>query len=532
MLHNVRMTETGVELETSVEGPSRGPSGTQRGGRRYLEWWLYDLPPMSGLLRFTFYAGLFLLALDSPLSPLRMIAYYEATSPELFRSYGLIDLLGIPYIDPVIIRSIIFATAVAWVLAAIGFLSRWSATATAIGVTFLNGLFFGITPFNHSWILPTFALLALCFVRTNDRWSVDYHLRKWRQGTPQEFKGSLAETGLARKAFLVTAVGFYFAAGMTKMFEAGPRWADGHTIEYFAAERQALVPLGKFLAGNLWLCALLAVGSLTVELGAPAALFSRKARYPLIAGWTSLHLGIWLTVGPRYFENILCFALLIDWGAARRGVRERVRLRRLLKIPSPRPPDAPPIAYRRAWRGVAAAGLLLPLVAAVALGQLFWWPLTHVYMYSPYFSNSHEIRANHPRGNYHNAAAAQRIAREFLETRAPNETTEYFAFLTQLRLVGEGSEPLYLSSAPGIPTRKQWILTVVMPVLIEDFAAKPPGLVEHDPDGPAFPAQRLLLDYLPVFREHADPGVVGQYERLELTYPLSRGQVAIASVGL
>jgi hypothetical protein len=71
-----------------------------------------------------------------------------------------------------------------------------------------------------------------------------------------------------------------------------------------------------------------------------------------------------------------------------------------------------------------------------------------------------------------------------------------------------------------------------MPVLIEDFAAKPPGLVEHDPDGPAFPAQRLLLDYLPVFREHADPGVVGQYERLELTYPLSRGQVAIASVGL
>jgi hypothetical protein len=71
-----------------------------------------------------------------------------------------------------------------------------------------------------------------------------------------------------------------------------------------------------------------------------------------------------------------------------------------------------------------------------------------------------------------------------------------------------------------------------MPVLIEDFATKPPGMVEHEPDGPVFPAQRLLLDYLPVFRQHADPGLLRSYERLELTYPLESGQVAIASVRL
>jgi hypothetical protein len=327
---------------------------------------------------------------------------------------------------------------------------------TAIGVAFLTGLFFGISPFNHNWILPTYALVALCFVRTNDKWSVDHHLKKWR-GLPTEPKGELADTGLARKVFLVLTVGFYFAAGMTKMFVSGPRWADGHTIEYFAAERQALIPLGKFLAGNLWLCGLLALGSLTVELGAPAALFSRKARYALIAGWTSLHLGIWLTVGPRYFENILCFALLIDWKAAARGVRERMRSP-LRKIASIRVPVAPLALGPRAWRGVAAASLLLPLVAAVAICQLFWWPLSNVYMYSAYFSNPRDIRANHPRAAYHDAVDAQAIARGFHASRPPKESTEYFAFLTRLRLVREGSDPLYLTAPPGVPERKRWIL--------------------------------------------------------------------------
>jgi hypothetical protein len=104
------MTETVVGLEEAAQKETS--EATLRGGRRrYLEWWLNDLPPVHGLLRFTIYAGLFLLSLDFRLSPFRAIQYCEATSPELFRTYGLIDLLGIPYIDPEIVRAIIFATA-------------------------------------------------------------------------------------------------------------------------------------------------------------------------------------------------------------------------------------------------------------------------------------------------------------------------------------------------------------------------------------------------------------------------------------
>lgn len=168
---------------------------------------------MHGLLRFVFYGGLFLLARDYGLSPFHGITWYEMTSPEMFRSYGLMALLGIPYLAPETLRLVIVATQVAWVLAAIGLFSRASAVATALGVTFLHGMFLGSNALNHNWFLPTYALIALCFTRTTDPWSVDYHLQKWWTGRPPGPEGSPADTGLARKAVLLLAVGFYFAAG-------------------------------------------------------------------------------------------------------------------------------------------------------------------------------------------------------------------------------------------------------------------------------------------------------------------------------
>ena len=501
-------------------------------GTRYLAWWLHDLPPMHGLLRFVFYAGLFLLARDYHLSPLRGIEFYEATSPELFRSYGLIRLLGISYIEPHILHLVIAATSVAWIMAAIGLFSRVSAVATAVGAVFLHGMFLGSNAFNHNWFLSSYALIAMCFARTRDPWSVDYHLKKWWTGKPPAPEGTLADTGLARKAVLVLAVGFYFAAGVTKLSVAGLAWADGHTIAYFALERGGTRPVGKLLAENLWLCTLLAVGTLTLELGAPAALFSRRARYALIAGWVSMHIGIRLAMAPRYWENILCFALLIPWQSVGRALREPVTLANLRRAVRTRPAFPLPNPDPRMPRGVAAASLLVPLALAVAFLQVFWWPLTNVYMYSSYFSRPHHIRADHPEADYHDAVAVQRIAGGFLESRRPIEASEHLAFLAKLRLAGGAGKPAAFREVPGSASEKQWILTVVRPVLIEDLARKPPGRIEFDPDHPEFPAQRLLLDYLPVLRRHGDPDLLSRYERLELTYPLSEGPVVIASVPL
>jgi hypothetical protein len=495
--------------------------------RRYLDWWLYDLPPMHGLLRFAVYAGLLLIARDYFVSPVLGVHLYEQTAPELHRTYGLLNLLGISYIAPDALRVVIKVVQVAWVFAAIGLFSRVSAVVTAAGAAFLHGMFLSPNALNHNWFVAIYALIALCFTRTTDGWSVDYHLKKWWTGSPPTPDGRLADTGLARKAFLVMVVGFYFSAGMSKLAMSGLAWADGHTIAYFAMERTGgMRSLAKVLADNLWLCQLLAIGTLTLELGAPAALFSRKARYALMLGWACMHIGIRYAMGPRYWENILCFALLIDWGAAARTVRERLGLPVFAG-------ERPAVPGRRAVIGVSAASLLLPLMLTVATFRVFWWPLTNVYMYCSYFSHAHDLRSGRPTADFHEAASAQDIARGYRESRPPIEATEHFSFLAGLRLTAAGKEPLYLESeVPGVAWHKQWILTVVRPVMIEDLAVKPAGRIEFDPDRPDYPAQRLMLEYLPVFRRLADPELLQDYERLELTYPLSGGPVAIASVPL
>lgn len=515
---------------------SDGGRGTQLKwqllGRRYVAWWTDDLPPLNGILRFVFYAGLLLLAFRDDKSPFSGLDYYVNTDPALVQSYGLLKLLGIPYIAPEHLRVVIGFTGIAWVCAAVGFLGRWSAGATALGAAFLHGVFFGTNAFNHNWFLPIYTLILLAFARAEDRWSVDYHIRRWRGLSPRP---SVASTGLVRKAVLVVTVGFYFAAGMTKLWEAGPQWADGHTIAYFAAERAAYAVLGGMLTGQILLSSILAILTQGLELGAIVALCFKRARWLLIPGWAAMHIGIMLTVGPEYFENIWCFILLIDWGAGWRKLAGWAS-GSLAKSPNSAPAGelASLVPLRSRVLGVTIASGLLPLVFAVALLGVFWWPLTNVYMYCSYFSFPRDIRAGHPRAAYFRAEEAQAIARSYLEQQPAIEATEYFAFLVQLRLVGPNIGPRYFSKPPppGSASRKQWILTVVRPVLIQDLAAKPAGNIAFDPRRPDYPAQRFLSEYISVFRAHFNDDRWDSYERLELTYPLMGGEVPIASVPL
>ena len=63
---------------------------------RAARWWLYDLPPMHGLLRFVFYGGLLWLAQLHPKSPLRGVEQYLQTDPSLYTTHGLVAALGVP----------------------------------------------------------------------------------------------------------------------------------------------------------------------------------------------------------------------------------------------------------------------------------------------------------------------------------------------------------------------------------------------------------------------------------------------------
>lgn len=511
---------------------------------RYVNWWLYSFPPLHGALRFFIYGTLLLSALfQSNKSPIRGFQYYEATDPRLFRSYGLVKLLHIPHIAPEYLRIIIAIVIIAWFCAAIGLFTRLSMIVTAIGVFFLHGMFLGSNAFNHNWFLPMYAFITLCFARSNDAWSVDYHLSKINRRTRKNHQNpTIADTGFARQLFLVCAVGFYFAAGLSKLHTAGLAWGNGHLIQYFA-ESHNVQPLGSLLANNLWLSRISAIIALCLELGSIAALFSRKARFVLVLGWLSLHVGIKYSLGPRYIQNIICLALLVDWQATAATAKQwliagkrKLRSKRFsLPLRRTRSKSNPPI-YREnrnisgTLAGVIGGTCLIFLMASVAFGQIFWWPFTTVYMYSSNFSGYQDIRADRPRREYYSVPSVQKIAREFLDSPPSIEATEYLAFRVCLRLAGDRQQPFYIfDNSIGVPELKQWILTIARPVVIEDLATKPLNQIEFDPNHPEYPAQKFLADYAPILRDRLSPEIWQQYDRLELVYPLEKyDSIAIA----
>jgi hypothetical protein len=224
---------------------------------------LDELPPLDGRLRLVVYGGLFALALTMWKSPLRAALLYAQTDPILYRAEGLMAALRLPWLPPWVLQVVVVVTAAAWICAAIGFLARTSAVVTAVGAFTIHGYCWASSAYNHNWYLAVYVLIALSFAASD------------------------------------------------------PGWLDGHTIAYWSEEDASKRNLARWLGGRMWLSSIAAWFTLFFEAGAPLALISRRLRPLFVLGWIAMHVGIRLTMGPRYFENILLFALLFDWTAVR-----------------------------------------------------------------------------------------------------------------------------------------------------------------------------------------------------------------------
>lgn len=487
-------------------------------------WWLDDLPPLDGRLRFLFYAAMFWLAVINLKSPLAGTEFYAQTDPRMFRPYGLLEWLGVEYLSVDTVKNIVNVVAIAWVAAAIGFGGRISTLICALGALFLQGMFLGSNALNHYFFLPVYTLLALCVAsHSADRWSVDFWIRKTLGN--ERLAPGLGSTGLPRKLVLIATVGFYFAAGIAKLFHSGLAWADGQTIQYFCELRRDQYPLANVIVDRLWLAQIGACGTLLLEVGSPLALFSRGLRHAWIVGLIGMHVVIRYAMGPAYWPNVLCLLLLVDWGWILGAMRRWANYFSNYGADDPSPSSPRSSSFPRS-AGVVRAGrwlgaATLTTAFSTAVFGIFWWPLTNVYMYCSYFSLEKDIRAGNPRLEYYDPVAVQKIACEFQRTQPPREVAEYFSFQVALRLAKDGQPPRYLYDSLGVATWKQWVLTVIAPVLIEDLCAKPVGSIEYEPYGEDYPAQRFLRGYAAVLRDHLSPELLAEYDRVELVFPFA-----------
>lgn len=218
---------------------------------------------------------------------------------------------------------------------------RWRLTGPVFALAFL-----AVTTYRSSWgqifhtdNLVCLHLLVLAVSPAADAWSLDAR----RRGGPPPAPGP--SHGWPVRVLSLLTVGTYAVAGWAKLRNGGIGWLDGDVLRHHIAHdalRKQLVgashsSLGAVVLEHRWLFPPMAVLTLVLELGAPAALAVRRLRVPWAAAAWAFHLGVLalMSIGFPYPLSGIAFASLFPverLPAAVAARRPRVRAARRREV--------------------------------------------------------------------------------------------------------------------------------------------------------------------------------------------------------
>ncbi|HEX6272720.1 MAG TPA: hypothetical protein VFZ53_06770 [Polyangiaceae bacterium] len=285
----------------------------------------------------------------------------------------------------------------ALVLALVGLFTRFALVAAVAGGLVLGAVLRMYTHFFHTGLLPLYLLVVLCFCRCADAWSIDAVLRR-RAGkpVPPPERPSM-EYGWGRFVCWSVVALTYFAAGTSKLRHGGFLWWDGVNLKSKLLADVLQVNSIELpwtpLIGELPVAvfSILGLGTLIIEAGFPAVLFSRTARFLFPLGAAGLHLGVFLMQEILFLDLMLIQILFFDVRKPAAYLEQRFRSRfPALALAGPSDSTSAGPEEQRAETGALAPvplGTLLlavfPVVycGTIALG-LEAYPITTWSMYS------------------------------------------------------------------------------------------------------------------------------------------------------
>jgi hypothetical protein len=501
----------------AVYGPDTAGTRTSRSAR----FWLYDLEPLGGRLRFVFYAGLLVMLhfATQGASPLIADAIFTLTDPDFYTPAGVMSWIGVDWVSETLLRSLAGVGVGALICAALGLgrsVTPWIAAGCLLA---LEGVIQGAVGVTHRWHLAIYTVCLLCLARSDDGFSLDEWLAGRFPGYPRQTGPALFHTGFARKLVLLFAVATLFLGFTSKIIESGFAWGDGHTMQFDIARGRARWPwLAEQIIAHLGLAQLLAVGSLLIEGLSPVALFSRRARHAFVLVAVAFHVGISFVMSPLYLPQMGCYMLLVDWGAFGSWIRER----RWQRVGSLLETTLSASASRCAQLAGTAIAVCL---CVVAFARIEFWPITHIPMYSlyrgpagaystQYFRDEAQLRTYAQTCVDHNlcAGSLRWIALELVASDG-----ERSSILRRARFELDRKRK-------GARPKQLWRLFRVLVARI--VVSRPAGELEFRPDAPESNADRQLRALLPAVRR----SVPKRYERLEISVRLADGDVLLSSL--
>jgi hypothetical protein len=474
-------------------------------------WWIAQQPPVPGLLRAVFYTGLLVLCLIDHPSPLDAPCLISNTERRFYTPALALRVLGIHWIEPPVLRLVRALTIAVWIAAAAGFLQPVTGVLTFVGFAFLHAVNSGALGSNHSTHAALYALFCMSFSVSYDGPSLDHLLAQHMSWPLLTGHGSVLESGFAPTLLLVALAYIMFAGGVSKLRNGGLTWLNGKGLRYYI-EQSAEFARAPFVARSFlarpWLCRVLAVLSVVIELSAPLVLAGSAFRVPVVLAWCALHVGILLVMMPAYWVQMWCYLLVFNWYQIV-GV---VLGRHLAPAAVPDTDGAGAIA-------LSVFGLVFCAVLVVVLvRQIEQWPFTSVPMYSN--GVPPQDLAPLTRDELHTRAV--RAARgDVTAWQRPWVSTE---IQEDIRLVPrEGGEPTSLFDVMVEHdvrfVRWSQYAKVVRAVAIADIAVKPAD--RPDTTGAQYPAGRFLGDLAEMVHEGLPEW--SRYERLELVCNTSSG---------
>ena len=280
-------------------------------------WFAPTVPWSLGLCRAGFFGSFYILFLAR--TDLR---WYALFPPGFHRPRSFFAWLALPTPTLDVLAWLVTAFEFSVILAALGLLTRPATTTAFVVGLYVLGLQFnyGYLHWAHAVVPIVMGILALS--PCGAALSADALIRRLVKG---RVAGSGGQYRWPIQLVRLVFVTVFLAAGLSKLRQAGLDWIFSDTLRNYFLENQYVFRsegaggwshvAADWLIARRGLCRLLAATAVGLELSAPAALFSRRARRWLIPLLFLFQVGNSLLLYQDFFFAYLgLYMFWISWG--------------------------------------------------------------------------------------------------------------------------------------------------------------------------------------------------------------------------
>lgn len=281
-------------------------------GERF--WFARVGPKPLALLRLLFFAWLFLWYWGYDF---RAVGLHPV---EIWRPVHLLQVLGLgtmPSTQALAVLQILWKASL--LSASVGLFTRASCGFACLLGAYLLALTHSFHKINHSDGALVIAMGVFAFARSGEAWSLDRVMRRGGSVRSTRLPAGSGEYWWPIQMVRVLSALVFFGAGIAKVVHGGLPWLWSDALYNYVSlcqlVREPLLVVDLPWESYKWLWRALAFGTVSIELSAPLALFSSRARAVIVPGLLSLQVGILLVMGDNFTQFMALYLFWIPWGS-------------------------------------------------------------------------------------------------------------------------------------------------------------------------------------------------------------------------